>query len=62
MPEQPILQVHFFIYSLLIYVIYFESALPHETRFQTTVEHVNYAIFLIIMYHLVLFTDIVPDY
>jgi hypothetical protein len=59
---QPSLQVHLFIYMLLWYVIYIETALPHETRFQTTQEHANEIFTLAICYHFVLFTGIVPDW
>jgi hypothetical protein len=59
--DQPSLQVHLFIYMLLWYVIYIETALPHETRFQTTQEHANEIFVLAICYHFVLFTGIVPD-
>ncbi len=59
--KQPNLQVHLFIYLLLWYVIYIETVLPHETRFQTTQEHANEIFVLVICYHFVLFTGIVPD-
>ena len=35
--------------------------MPHETRFQTTQEHLNELFVLLICYHFVLFTGVVPD-
>ena len=61
MKDQPSLQVHLFIYMLLWYVIYIETVEPHETRFQTTQEHVNEIFMLVIFYHFVLFTGIIQD-
>ena len=60
--HQPNLQVHFFIYSSLWYVIYLGHALPHETMLLTNVELTNECIFLVICYHFVLFTDLVDDF
>jgi hypothetical protein len=59
--DKPYLQVHLFIYMLLWYVIYIEMVLPHETRLQTTFEHVNEALLLLICYHFVIWTGPGPE-
>ncbi len=60
--QQPNLQVHFFIYLSLWYVIYLGHALPHETMLLTNVELTNECIFLVICYNFVLFTDLIDDF
>jgi hypothetical protein len=59
--EQPSLQVHLFIYVLMWYVIYLQQNKPHETSYQLRVETINEVLFLVIIYHFVLYTDLVES-
>ncbi len=43
------------------YVIYLQQNKPHETSYQLRVETINEVLFLVIIYHFVLYTDLVES-
>lgn len=59
--DYPSLQVHLFLYSNVIYIIYINSATPHSESFSLATEVINETMFLLVCYHFVLFTNVVSD-
>ena len=61
MANQPGLQIHFFTYQSLFYVIFLGLVAPHDITQMTSCELVNEAILMLVCYHFILFTGIVDD-
>ena len=55
------LQIHFFTFCNLGYIIFLGLVAPHSFAFTTQLEIINEAIFVLICYMFILFTDITSD-
>ena len=57
--SQPCMQIHFFNYGTIWYIIYLMQTMPHTSKFTTNTEFVNEIILIVISYHFILFTDLI---
>ncbi len=59
--SQPSLQIHFFYYATIWYIIYLMQTMPHTSKFTTNTEFVDEIILILISYHFILFTDLIQN-
>jgi hypothetical protein len=59
--DLPSLQIHFFTYQTVLYVIYIGLVAPHDLYLTTFTELGNETLLVLICYHFILLTDITKD-
>lgn len=59
--EYPNLQIHFFCYTTVWYIIFLMQTMPHKTRLTTYSEFINETLLILISYHFILFADLISD-
>ena len=57
----PSIQIQLFVLSLNFYIIYLNWYRIHHERFSLWFENMNESTFLLVCYHLILFTNIIED-
>ena len=60
-PDYPAIQIFLFTESIIIYIIYLMNIKPYESKSLMLQEFINEIFFLLINYHILLFTDIVSS-
>ena len=59
--DYPTMQILAFIMNIILYVIYLNSSRIYAERFSLYLENLNESFFLIVCYHILLFTNVLDD-
>ena len=59
--DYPTMQILAFIMNIILYVIYLNSSRIYAERFPLYLENLNESFFLIVCYHILLFTNVLDD-